>query len=173
MTERCGNRGELEGELVVNKVEFRLGSLEDELRVDGLCRKLLMRFYFQLLEDGISPDQATLLANSADYFIRDFAVAIKERNIFDERPGLVRQFVGNWYIVNTLEPNDAELSRHLAGITAFYQFLRSRALISAAFLDRIERECADRDYYAGRIASFWAIKGDGYLAWERECTLKD
>ena len=35
MTERYGNRGELEGELVVNKDDFRLGSLEDELRVDG------------------------------------------------------------------------------------------------------------------------------------------
>src|SRR6266568_3016154 len=100
MTERYGNRGEVEGEVVINK---------DELRVDGLCQKLLMRFYFQLLEDGISPDQATFLASSADYFIRDFVVAIRERNIFDEHPGLVRQFAGNWYIVNTLEPNMPEL----------------------------------------------------------------
>ncbi|HEY6872402.1 MAG TPA: hypothetical protein VI298_06725 [Geobacteraceae bacterium] len=173
MTERYGNRGELEGELVVDKDDFRLGSLEDELRVDGLCQKLLMRFYFQLLEDGLPPDQATLLANSADYFIRDFVVAIKERNIFDERPGLVRQFAGNWYIVNTLEPNDAELSRHLEGIRAFYRFLRARGLISAEYLGLIERECDDRDYYAGRIDSFWAITGDGYLAWERECSLKE
>ncbi len=173
MTERYGNRGELEGELVVNKDDFRLGSLEDELRVDGLCQKLLMRFYFQLLEDGISPDQATFLASSADYFIRDFVVAIRERNIFDEHPGLVRQFAGNWYIVNTLEPNMPELSRHLEGIRAFYRFLRSRDLISAPYLGLIERECDDRDYYAGRIDSFWAITGDGYLAWERECTLKD
>jgi len=173
MTERYGNRGEVEGELVINKDDFRLGSLEDELRVDGLCQKLLMRFYFQLLEDGISPDQATFLASSADYFIRDFVVAIRERNIFDEHPGLVRQFAGNWYIVNTLEPNMPELSRHLEGIRAFYRFLRSRDLISAPYLGLIERECDDRDYYAGRIDSFWAITGDGYLAWERECTLKD
>src|SRR6266702_3688550 len=118
MTERYGNRGELEGELVMNKDDFRLWSLEDELRVDGLCQKLVMRFYLQLLEDGISPEQATFLASSADYFIRDFVVGIKECNIFDEREGLVRQFAGNWYIVNTLEPNDAELSRHLEGIRA-------------------------------------------------------
>lgn len=173
MAASCAAPAELEGELVVNKDDFRLGSLEDELRVDGLCQKLLKRFYFRLLEDGISPDQATLRANSADYFIRDFVVAIKERNLFDERPGLVRQFAGNWYIVSNLEPNDAELFQHLEGIRVFYRFLRSRSLISAPYLGRIERECDDRDYYAGRIDSFWEIKGDGYLAWERECTLKE
>ncbi|MCM2356815.1 MAG: hypothetical protein NDI77_01585 [Geobacteraceae bacterium] len=173
MTERYGNGSELEGELAVNKDDFELGSLEDELRVDGLCKKILMRFYFQLLEEGESPEKATLLAGSADYFVRDFVVAIKERNLFDERPGLVRQFAGNWYIVNTLEPNMAELSRHLEGIRAFYRFLQGRALVSAEHLGRIEQECADTGYYAGRIDSFWAIRGDGYLAWERECTLKE
>lgn len=173
MTEWYGNGGELEGELTVNKDDFRLGTLEDEIRVDGLCKKVLMRFYFQMLEDGLSPDQATQLASGADYFIRDFVVGIKERNIFEEREGLVRQFAGNWYIVNTLEPNDAELSRHLAGVKAFYRFLHARGLVSAAFLERIERECDDEEYYAGRIASFWEITGDGYLAWERECSLKE
>lgn len=173
MTERYGNGSELEGELVVNKDDFRLGTLEDELRVDGLCKKLLMRFYYQLMEAGMTPDGATSLANSADYFVRDFVVDCKERNLFDERPGLVRQFAGNWYIVNTLEPNIAQLSGHLEGIRAFYRFLHSRELISADCLDLIERECDDTDYYAGRIESFWGITGDGYLAWERECTLKE
>ena len=59
------------------------------------------------------------LANSADYFIRDFVVSIKQRNIFEERPGLVRQFAGNWYIVSNLEPNITELSEHLEGISRF------------------------------------------------------
>jgi hypothetical protein len=173
MSEKNCNDGEPAGELVVNKDDFSLGTLEDELRVDGLCRKLLERFYCRLQEEGYSPEKATLLANSADYFVRDFVVAIKGRNLFDERPGLVRQFAGNWYIVNTLEPDIAELSRHLEGAAAFYRFLRHHALISAAYLDRIEQECADTQYYAGRIESFWEIRGDGYFAWERECTLKD
>jgi len=173
MTERYGNGSELEGELVINKDDFRLGTLEDEIRVDGLCKKLLRRFYFQMLEDGLSPEDATQLASGADYFIRDFLVAIKERNIFDERAGIVRQFAGNWYIVNTLEPNVPELTRFLEGVRAFYRFLRSRGLISETYLDRIKRECDDTAYYEGRIASFWEITGDGYLAWERDCSLKD
>jgi hypothetical protein len=173
MTEKYGNGSELEGELTVNKDDFELGTMDDELRVDGLCKKLLKRFYFQMLEDGLSPDQATQLAGGADYFIRDFVVAIKERNIFEEQEGLVRQFAGNWYIVNNLEPNVPELSRHLAGVRAFYRFLRSRELVSAQFLERIEEECDDTAYYEGRIESFWEITGDGFFAWERECSLKD
>lgn len=173
MNDGCTRPAELEGELTVDKDEFGLGTLEDELRVDGLCKKMLMHFYFQLIEDGTAPDQATLLANSADYYVRDFVVACRQRNLFDERPGIVRQFAGNWYIVNTLEPGIAELAGHLDGIRAFYRFLRSRDLISAEFLGEIEEECSDTDFYVGRITSFWEIKGDGYGAWERECTLKE
>ena len=173
MIEGSTGPAELEGELQVNKDDFRLETLDDELRVDGLCKKILMRFYFQLLEDGDSPERATFLANGADYFVRDFIVGFMQRNLFDERPGLVRQFAGNWYIVTTLEPNTTEISGHLDGIRAFYRFLSSRDFISPGYLDEIEKECADIDFYERRIASFWEIKGDGYAAWERECTLKE
>ena len=105
--------------------------------------------------------------------MRDFVVGYKQRNLLDEKPGIVRQFAGNWYIVNTLEPDIAELAGYLDGVGAFYRFLRSGGFVSARFLDEIEHECADREYYARRIDSFWEITGDGYFAWERECTLKE
>ena len=41
---------EVEGELAVVKEEFNLGTLDDELRVDGLCQKLLKYFYLQKLQ---------------------------------------------------------------------------------------------------------------------------
>jgi hypothetical protein len=159
--------------LTVNRDDFRLESLEDEIRVDGLCRGILARFYRQLLAEGVTPERATLLASGADYFVRDFVVGFKGRSPFDERPGVVRQFAGNWYIVNSLEPYIGELSGHLDGIRSFYRFLGSRDLISPAFLAEIEQECSEAEYYRGRIDSFWEISGDGYGAWERECTLKD
>ncbi len=164
--------GEMGAELSVNKDDFRLETLEDEIRVDGLFRDILKHFYVQLLEDGLTPERATLLANSADYYVRDFVVDSRRRNLFEEKPGIVRQFAGNWYIVNTVEPDIPQLSGHLDGIRAFYRFLRSRDLVSAEFLRQIENECADTDFYAGRISSFWDITGDGYAAWEQECTLK-
>jgi len=170
MGERCQEGFDL---LRVDKREFVPATLDDELRVDKLCKDLLHRFYNESMEAGLPPEEATALAGGADYFVRDFVVSIKSRSIFDERPGLVRQFAGNWYIVNTMEPVISEIDGFLAGIKAFYRFLHGHQLISLKFLQAIEAECAERAYYESRIESFWDITGDGYLAWERECTLKD
>ena len=153
--------------------DFDFTTLEDELRVDELYGKILRRFYLQLLEEEVTPEKATILANGADYFVRDFIVGYMQRSLFDEMPGIVRRFAGNWYIVNTLDPAVAQLAGHLEGVRTFCRFLRSHDLISAEYLSEVEKESSDIDFYAGRIDSFWAIKGDGYFAWERECTLKD
>jgi len=152
--------------------DFDIATLEDELRVDALCRDLLMAFYHERLQAGLDENEATLLANSADYYIRDFVIGSRQLNVLDETPGLVRKFAGNWYIVNTLEPTAAELAGHLKGIREFYHFLRRENGIGDFFLAAIDRECSELDYYAARIDSFWAIKGDGYYEWESECSLK-
>jgi len=159
--------------LKVDKRDYVPTTLDDEIRVDKLCSELLHRFYCESQEAGLSPEQATALAGAADYFIRDFVVSIKSRSIFEERPGIVRQFAGNWYIANTLEPMASEIEGYLAGIREFYRFLYGHQLISLKFLQAIEAECAELDYYASRIDSFWDISGDGYEAWEKECSLKE
>jgi hypothetical protein len=160
-------------EMRINKEAFTPVALEDYLRVDNLCRELLLRFYEEIQVEGVSPQEATALASGADYFILNFLVDFKGYNLFDERPGIVRQFAGNWYIVNTLEPDIAHLGPHLRGIAAFYRFLYDHRLISAGYLQEIETECGDLAYYESRIESFWAIEDDGFLSWERECTLKE
>jgi hypothetical protein len=157
----------------INKTDFEIKSVEDEIRADSLCKELLMEFYHSLQASGLDPAQATMLANSADYFVRDFIVGCKQRNLFAETPGLVRQFAGNWYIVNTVEPAPEELAIHLAGVARFYSHLSELGLISTEFLKRINEECSDSSFYTGRIDSFWAITGDGYLEWEKGCTLRD
>lgn len=159
--------------LLVDKSEFEISSLEDEIRADNLCRELLQRFYRELLDGDIPPGEATSLASGADYFARDFLIARKQKNIFEEIPGMVRQFAGNWYITNTLEPDIGELSSYLEGVKTFYAFLHAHRLISDPYLEAVGKECNDRGYYEERIKSFWEIHGDGYFAWERECTLKD
>jgi hypothetical protein len=159
--------------LKVDKRDYVPTSLEDELRVDKLCSDLLHRFYCESMDAGLSPEDATALAGAADFFVRDFVVSIKMRSVFDERPGIVRQFAGNWYISNTMEPIASEIEGYLAGIRAFYRFLHGHQLISLKFLQAIEAECNELPYYASRIESFWNITGDGFHAWEKECTLKD
>lgn len=167
------NRPAMEqGEPTINKDDFAIVTVEDEIRADGLCKVLLKQFYDSLLAGGVAPQEATLVANGADYYVRDFLVGYKHRSLFDERPGIVRQFGGNWYIVNTIEPSTEELAGHLRGACSFYRFLHGKGLIGGDFLAAMEQECSDATFYEGRIRSFWEIEGDGYLAWERACSLK-
>lgn len=155
-----------------NARDFDIVSLEDELRVDALCRDLLMAFYHERLSAGLDEQEATLLANSADYFIRDYVIGFRQINILAQPNGLVRGFAGNWYIVNTLEPSAEEIAAHLRGIREFYHFLHRQGAIGDDFLASIDLECSNLEYYARRIESFWDIKGDGYYEWESECSLR-
>ncbi len=153
--------------------DFEIASLEDELRVDALCRELLLAFYHERIGAGLDEHDATLLANSADYFIRDYLIGARQMNILETGPGAVRKFAGNWYIVNTLEPDISELEVHLKGICEFYRFLADQQAITPAALEAIENDCLDALFYRQRIDSFWAIAGDGYFAWEAACSLKN
>lgn len=159
-------------EIGAAKDDFRLRGPGDDLRVDRLCQEILRRFYEYLLHAGTSPEEATRRASAADYYLRDFVVDNQCLNILDELPGIVRRFAGNWYIVNTIEPNLAELTGKLQGIAEFYRYLHIQGLVSAAQLAWMEAECADNAFYGRRIESFLALSGDDYLAWERECSLK-
>ena len=155
------------------KNSFDIASIEDELRVDKICRKLLKDFHQDLQQKGMPPLAAGSLAHSADYYLRDYLVSARQQNLLLEKSGVVRRFAATWYIISTLEPTVEELAGHLNGIREFYRFLYSAGLISRAFLALIEQECDDIGWYTERITSFWNIRADGYLAWERECTLKD
>jgi hypothetical protein len=156
----------------LTKSDFEIGTLEDELRVDGLCRELLMMFYHERIASGMSEHDATLLASSADHYLRDYLIGVRQLNLLDSAPDVVRKFAGNWYIVNTLEPVIDEIKTHLAGILAFYRYLASIEAISPEICVAIQKDSSDLTYYQSRIDSFWAITADGYNEWERECSLK-
>lgn len=157
---------------VCDPADFTLRSDQDDLRVDTLCGAFLQQWFQSLLDSGLPPEEASALARSADYFLRDFVIDFRRGNIFRESPGFVRQFAATWYIVRTLEPCREELERHLAGVREFYRYGAGIGCVSAELLAAVESECADLEYYAGRIDSFWKIEGDGYEPWERECPLR-
>jgi hypothetical protein len=153
---------------------FDITGLQDEIRADGLCRELLGEFCRHLVEtEKLPPARAGALAHGADYFLREFVIPDRRENIFRLRPGRVRQFAGNWYIVRNLEPNLAELAALLEGVAAFYAWCSDRGLVEAAVAGAVRRECGEHAFYGARIEAFWAITGDGYEAWERECSLKE
>jgi hypothetical protein len=153
---------------------FVVRDLQDEIRVDELCQRLLQCFLRDLVEnEKILTVQAGALAHGADYFLREFVIPDRRENILALRPGRVRQFAGNWYIARNLEPNMVELESILKGIAAFYAYLCKIGKVGAELTETVRQECAQLDYYRQRIEDFWAIEGDGYQAWERECTLKE
>jgi len=156
----------------LTRSDFDIATLEDELRVDGLCRDLLMTFYYDCIASGMEENEATLLASSADHYLRDYLIGVRQLNLLDSGPDEVRKFACNWYIVNTMEPVIAEIATHLNGIRKFYLFLAGINAIDAEFYKVIETHCTALDYYNFRIESFWAIKDDGYCDWESECSLK-
>jgi len=161
-------------EQIFAKGNFDICSLQDEIRVDELCQRLLQRFRDDLVHRDYMPAiQAGALAHGADYFLREFLIPDRHENIFSLRPGRVRQFAGNWYIVRNLEPNLAELERMLQGIEAFYTWCCQVGKVDAEMAETIRQECSRLDYYRQRIDDFWAIDGDGYEAWERACSLKE
>jgi hypothetical protein len=160
-------------EIVFEHEDFDLATIEDEVRVDERCQTLLKRFYQHLQSSGHTPQQASDLAYSADFYLRDYVLDFARQNVVRPQPGLVTRFAATWFITTTLDPEMAVLMRHLEGIRELYRYLHGRHLISADELAFIEDEAGRTEYYRQRIESFLAITGDGYVAWERECPLRD
>lgn len=159
-------------EIVFDHEDFDFETLEEELKVDEQCQKLLQQLYAWLQRQDLTPERASELAYSADYYVRDYVLDFLRCNVLRPQPGQVRFFAGNWYITRTMEPETSVLQRHLEGIAAFYRFLREHQLIGAEELAVIEAELGPRDFYHERITRFLDLKGDGYEDWERECPLK-
>jgi hypothetical protein len=157
----------------LNKKDFDILGLDDEIRVDRLCVDLLRHLFQDLtVEQGLSPEQAGELCHGADYFLREFIVADRRANLFHTAALHVCQFAGHWYIIRTPEPNLGELHNILAGTAEFFQLLARQGLVAADVATAIAAQCRELDYYQQRIDAFWAIEGDGYDAWRQACPLQ-
>ncbi|MBN1140618.1 MAG: hypothetical protein JXB25_02300 [Deltaproteobacteria bacterium] len=161
-------------EIIFEKERFSFGSLQEEIVVDRLCQNLLRVFCRELsLCQGFTAEAAGGKAHGADYFLRDFVISERRKNIFEVTPRDVTVFAGNWYIVKNLEPNIEELSEILAGIDSFFEFCHNHGIISEERRRELSEACSQLEFYRQRIDDFWAIEKDGYFRWEAECTLKD
>jgi hypothetical protein len=157
---------------LIDPTDFEIRSFDDEVRVDELCGRLLQAVRDDLLAGGeVTPLEAGELCSGADYFLREFIIAGCGDNLFRLTAERVRQFAGHWYIVRTLEPNAAELSAILAGVSACYHVLARHGLVSTDLAETIGAACADLPWYLQRIEEFWAIEGDGFDAWRIACPL--
>lgn len=152
---------------------YTVGSLDDELRINRLCKLLLKDFHQYLLQvRDLDPLDAGSQAAGADYFLLDFMIDHQRMNIFDGSEIQLKKFAANWYIISNLEPNIDELRVMLAGTANFYRYLAELNLARPETAELIAAASRQIDYYQQRIESFLDISGDGYSAWERECPLK-
>ncbi len=157
----------------LNKTEYNVETLDDEIRVDKLCVDILRHLYQDLTQQSKTPpEQAGEFCHGADYFLREFIIADRRVNLFDATPIHVRQFAGHWYIIRTTEPNLTELKSILSGTAEFYRFLSRQGLITESVANEIASQCQELDYYQQRIDDFWAIDGDGYDAWRQACPVE-
>ncbi len=153
--------------------DFTITDLQDEIRVDELCQKLLKTFHRHLLDTAeVTRLEAGSLAGGADYFLRDFVIDSLRGNMFAVTAVQVRGFAGNWYIHRTLEPNMKELESILRGVASLYQFYAANGWIRTSVSDEIRSVCADLDYFRRRIESFHNLAGDDYPDWCEECPLE-
>jgi hypothetical protein len=157
----------------LNKNDFNIVTLDDEIRADQRCVDMLRRFKHSLTrQQGLTPEQAGEICRGADYFLRDFMIADRRDNLFGVSAERVRQFAGHWYVIRTPEPNLTELQSILKGTASFYAFLAEQGLIDPQNAQDIAEQCAATDYYQRRIDDFWAIEGDGFDAWRQACPLE-
>jgi len=159
-------------ELVAHE-NYDIDSLETEIRADRYCKQLLKHFHRWLLEQQRRQAlDAGRLAAGADYFLRDFLIGARRQNIFNATSEHLRQFGGNWYIVNNLEPNSAELEPMLLGAALFYAYCAEQNLFSAEVAKEIETIARQSAFFSDRIEGFHQLQDDGYSAWNQACSLK-
>lgn len=156
----------------LNRTDYNIANLDDEIRVDSLCVDLLRYLYQELVQkQGLPPEQAGEHCHGADYFLREFVIPERHKNLFAVEAKDLLQFAGHWYIIRTPEPNLTELKKILTGTAELYSYLASQKLVSRDTAEAISTQSRQLDYFQKRIDDFWAIEGDGYDAWREACPL--
>lgn len=151
---------------------YTIASLEDELNTDKNCQELLKLFLRFLLEDQkIEPLDSGSHARGADYFLRDYMIDRCRENIFAITPDKINGFAGNWYIVNTLEPNIEELRSLLNGVQLFYLFCDKKGILKDVDFESIESACLNHAYFQNRIESFHNLQDNEFQPWNNHCPI--
>ncbi len=156
-------------EIEFEQDDFDFTTIDEELVVDERCQQILKHFYLFLQQQGMTPEEASDLAFSADLYLRDYLIDFGRQNIVRPKPGIVTTFAGSWFITHTLDPELALLERHLTALSELYRFMRRQHLISAYELAFLLNEAGHLDFFRQRIDSFLNLTGDGFAAWDAAC----
>jgi hypothetical protein len=158
-----------ETEIRFEHSDFEFDTIDEELLVDERCQQILKQFYLFLQQHGMTAEQASELAFSADLYLRDYLIDFGRQNIVRPQPGIVTKFAASWFITHTLDPEIGLLTRHLTAISELYRYMHRQHLISADECAYLLKEVAKLEYYQQRIDSFMNLAGAGFVEWDAEC----
>lgn len=146
---------------------YTLQGTADLVRLDGACHGLLKQFvgWLQQAPQDLPAGEAGELTHAADRYLRDFLVDILETGPADADPTLVRRYLGNWYIIHTLEPSTQEMDRITRTLDLLYHFLAERGILDPAGAQRVRFQLRNRDYYHQRLETFWELTPDTIAPW--------
>ncbi len=147
---------------------YTLDEMAAFVRRDRACAELLQAFrrWLQQPEGGErEPDHAGALAHAADRYLREFVADCKELDPDHADPTLVRQYLGHWYIVHTLEPSHDEIDRAAEALAHLYRFLAGREVVDDATARAVAELLADPAYFHDRLERFWALTPDEIPGW--------
>ena len=110
------------------------------VELDNQCRELLGNFYEWMKAPhgaGLKEQEASDLAHAADRYLRDFVVDIKELPPTKSDISTVRQYLGNWYPINTLEPSHEEVDRISKALALFHGWAKSGDILDCGVSDGV------------------------------------
>lgn len=114
---------------------------------------------------GLGQEEASPLAHDADRYLRDFLVDIMEKRPDASDAATVSSYLGNWYVVNTLEPSHEEIDRIVRALKLLHRFLAEKGTISTTAGMAVLAALKDPAFFHARLEEFWALKPDGIAAW--------
>lgn len=136
--------------------------------LDQRARALLGEFYGWLKSQegtGLPAEEASALAHHADRYLRDFLVDILETEPEKSSLAAVRSYLGNWYIINTLEPTFAQMEEIAKALLLYHRWANLKGLVDMATLGEVEKALLDKKFFTGRLESFWELDEKGITAW--------
>jgi len=144
------------------------GLYADFLARDRRCAEMLRAFHGWLKtpEGGaLEPLHAGAMAHAADRYLRDFLADIGEEEPEGSNLAWVRRYLGNWYIIHTLEPSAAEIDVIAEALTRLHDFAAKTRRIPASDAREVEEALADPSFFVARLDAFFALTPERISAW--------
>jgi 8-oxo-dGTP pyrophosphatase MutT (NUDIX family) len=141
---------------------------EEFVARDRYAAALLRRFFGWMTAPaggGLDPLTAGTFAHDADRYLRDFVVDLLEQPPERSGEAAVRSYLGNWYIIHTLEPSHVEIDRIAGALRLFHRWAAQSGILSEEAARKTEDVLRDPAFLHQRLDAFWELTPERIAAW--------